>query len=146
MSKLSDAKISFVTHESVSVKDYLFTANVIQPSIEKVNIECRQFKKIGGSTISAEMILAGRGFVWANGHQVSALTERFPDNNCTSFHCRFTSATDNRSSVHGSVVERIGDLKSRIFRLVSRGFEVRDLFFWNLRWFAWMYLIAIIYW
>ena len=63
MSKLSDAKKSFVTYESVSVKDYLFTANVIQPSIEKVNIECRQIQKIGGSTISAEMILAGRGFV-----------------------------------------------------------------------------------
>ena len=46
MSKLSDAKKSFVTYESVSVKDYLFTANVIQPSIEKVNIECRQIKKL----------------------------------------------------------------------------------------------------
>ena len=128
MSKLSDAKISFVTHESVSVKDYLFTANVIQPSIEKVNIECRQFKKIGGSTISAEMILAGRGFVRANGRQVSALTEPLSDNNYTPRHCRFTSATDNNSSVHGSVVERIGDLKSRIFRFVPRGFEVRAFF------------------
>ena len=46
MSKLSDAKNSMVTYESVSVKDYLFTANVIQPSIEKVSIECRQIKKL----------------------------------------------------------------------------------------------------
>ena len=37
MSKLSNAKKSIVTYESVSVKDNLFMADVIQPSIEKFN-------------------------------------------------------------------------------------------------------------
>ena len=46
MNKLSDAKKLIVTYKSVSVKDNILTANVIQPSIEKVNIECRQIKKL----------------------------------------------------------------------------------------------------
>ena len=58
----------------------MFSADVIQPSIEKLN---KQILKNGACIISAEMILAGSGLIWVNGRQMTALTERISDDNCT---------------------------------------------------------------